>query len=48
MNKVDTLDWAEYHSGKRFRVLDYRGKNLRIWLFGLFFTIGVGRHYDAG
>lgn len=42
MNKIDTLTWSE-EFGQGFNALIYRGKTLRIWLFGLFFHIGFGQ-----
>lgn len=41
MNRWDTLTWTGGFS-EGFKVFEYTGKTLRIWLFGRFFQIGFG------
>ena len=41
MNRADILTWTD-EFGEGSKVIEYHGKSLRIWLFGLFFHIGIG------
>jgi len=41
MNRADTLTWTDEY-GEGSTIAEYRGRTLRIWLFGLFFHIGIG------